>query len=230
MAAMCFSATGSFTVAGLLVGIGAASVSSNASVPHRMYAAVPLIFAAQQAAEGVVWLTIDQLAYARLLGLAVTAFLAVAFVLWPVWLPLSLLRIERSAPRRRGLAVLLVIGAAVAVASTVLLLRWQPVAQIAGHSIRYAYPGEPFGWPAGVGLAIYAVPTVLPFFLSSASLTRSTGILLLVSLIVAALVQRDTLTSVWCFFAAVLSTLVLATVLMEQRQPVVAAASGRGTP
>jgi hypothetical protein len=230
MAAMCFSATGSFTVAGLLVGVGAASLSSSASGPHRMYAAVPLIFAAQQAAEGVVWLTIDQLAYARLLSLAVAAFLAVALVLWPVWLPLSLLRIERSAPRRRGLAALVVIGSAVAVASTVLLLRWQPVAQIAGHSIRYAYEGEPFGLPAGISLVIYAMPTVLPFFFSSASLARSTGTMLLVSLIVAALVQRETLTSVWCFFAAVLSTLVLATVLMEQRQPAAAAASGRGTP
>jgi hypothetical protein len=70
---------------------------------------------------------------------------------------------------------------------------------------------------------------VLPFFISSASLTRSTGSMLLVSLVVTALVQREVLTSVWCCFAAVLSTLALATVLMDQqRQP--AAASGRGTP
>src|SRR5437870_4913753 len=100
---MCFSAAGSFTLSGVLAAIGVASVTRSVHSPARMLAAVPLLFAAQQAAEGVVWLTTDS-AHPSTLGanhsLAVYAFLAFALIVWPVWSPLSLRRIERSGPRR----------------------------------------------------------------------------------------------------------------------------------
>ena len=55
-----------------------------------MFASIPLVFAAQQATEGVVWLTIDGSAHATVHRLAVFAFLGLALVVWPIWLPLSL--------------------------------------------------------------------------------------------------------------------------------------------
>ena len=42
---MCFSATGSFAISGVLTAVGAVSVARNSSKPHRMFAAIPLIFA-----------------------------------------------------------------------------------------------------------------------------------------------------------------------------------------
>lgn len=103
---MCFSAAGSFALSGVLAGVGAASVSRNTSRRHVMFAAIPLVFAAQQAAEGVVWLTIEGSAHPVLHRLAVIAFLGFALIVWPIWLPSSLQLIERRLERRRVLTAL----------------------------------------------------------------------------------------------------------------------------
>ena len=73
---MCFSATGSFALSGVLAGIGTVSVARNASKQTAMFASIPLIFAAQQAAEGIVWLTISGGAHAVAQRLSASAFLA----------------------------------------------------------------------------------------------------------------------------------------------------------
>lgn len=219
---MCFSATGSFAISGVLSGIGVASVARNRSKAHRMFAAVPLMFAAQQAAEGTVWLTMNG-EHPLLHQVAVSIFLGVAFVIWPTWLPLSLRRFERSPARRRMLGALFWAGAAVAVYASLSMARFHPVARIAGHSIRY--DGMTGGQVAHRGwyLAAYALPTVAPFFVSSLRMAKTIGIMLIVSLAASALVERDALTSVWCFFAAILSGLILVALQREQRVTGVAA-------
>lgn len=213
---MCFSATGSFAAAALLTGIGANSLKKNRLPSLRMFAAIPLLFAVQQAAEGVVWLTMNRVDESGPQSMAATAFLGIALVIWPAWLPLSLLRMEGQGTRRRALAALCVMGAVVSAYASILLVRWHPIAQVAGHSIRYVYSAGPWALPPGSYLAAYAVPIVIPFFVSSASLARVIGVALIGSLIAAAIVQHDVLTSVWCFFAALLSSLVLVAVLREQ--------------
>jgi hypothetical protein len=214
---MCFSAAGSFAAASLLTGIGTMSLRKNKSPPLRMFAAIPLLFAAQQAAEGIVWMTMNRPSEAGLQGLAVIAFLGFALLVWPIWLPLSLIRMEGQQIRRRVLAGLCMAGIVVAAYATFLLVRWHPFAQVAGHSIRYVYSSGPLALPAGLYLGGYVIPTVVPFFISSASLSRVTGLALIVSLIAATVVERDALTSVWCLFAALLSGLVLMAVMHEQR-------------
>src|ERR1035437_10782384 len=49
---MCFSAAGSFGMSGVLAVVGTTSLARSAGRPQHMFAAVPFIFAAQQAAEG----------------------------------------------------------------------------------------------------------------------------------------------------------------------------------
>src|SRR5579871_7068847 len=103
---MCFSATGSFGVASVIAGIGAVALTQDKPPSHRMLAAVPLLFAAQQVAEGVVWMTIHQPDDAGLQRIAVALFLGFALVGWPIWVPLSLFLAERNRRRKRILAVL----------------------------------------------------------------------------------------------------------------------------
>jgi hypothetical protein len=213
---MCFSATGSLAISGVLTAVGATAIVRNSSKPHRMFAAIPLIFAAQQAAEGTVWLTMDG-GHATLHRLAVGIFLGVALVVWPTWLPFALRLVERNPARRRALGVLCWLGAAVGVYASVFLARFQPVAQVAGHSIRYDYATSGDSGSHLFYLLAYAAPTVVPFFVSTISLARTIGIMLVVSLVASAAVQRDALTSVWCFFAAILSGLILVAVAREQR-------------
>ena len=183
-----------------------------------MFAAIPLIFAAQQAAEGTVWLTMSG-GHATLHRLAVGIFLGVALVVWPTWLPFALWLVERNPARRRALGALFWVGAAVAVYASVFLMRFRPVANIVGHSIRYDYTSSGDGPSLLLYLLAYAVPTVAPFFVSTVSLARTIGIMLVVSLVASVAVQRDALTSVWCFFAAMLSGLILVAVESEQSVP-----------
>jgi len=212
---MCFSATGSFAISGILTAVGATSMARNSSRPHRMFAAIPLLFAAQQAAEGAVWLTMDG-GYPKLNRLAVDIFLAIALVIWPTWLSFSLKLVERNPARRRMLGALFWIGSAVAIYAGGFLARFGPVAQIAGHSIRYDYTASTDGSTALFYLLVYAIPTVVPFFVSTVRGARTIGVMLVVSLIASIVVQRDALTSVWCFFAAILSGMIFVAIAREQ--------------
>jgi len=212
---VCFSASVSFGLSATLATIGAVSLARNSSKPQRLFAAIPLVFAAQQAAEGMVWLTIDG-SHATLNWLAVRAFLGVALMVWPIWAPLALMLVEQNPVRRRALAALTWAGGAVALCALVLLARFGPVPHVAGHSIRYDYERSNDAASHLFYLFAYVVPTVAPWFVSTRSQSRPLGILLLISLLSSAIVQRDALTSVWCFFAAVLSSLIL---LVVERHP-----------
>ena len=130
---MCFSATASFAASGALT----VSLVSAVRIKRRsllMLALMPLLFAIQQAAEGLVWLTVASKQHTPLHHFGVYAFLAVALVVWPIWLPVSLLLAEQQPRRRRGLVLLVYAGVAVAVFAGWLLLSWDPVARVGGSS------------------------------------------------------------------------------------------------
>ena len=213
---MCFSATGSFLASGVLGAIGVAATRRNTSKAHRMFAAIPLLFAVQQAAEGVVWLTLGGYAGLELQQPAVMVFLGFALVVWPTWVPLSLWSIERLEARRRLLRFFVAAGVGVSLIAAVLLVRWGPVPQVVQHSIRYVDTADVISFSPLFMLAVYAIPTVAAFFFASVSLARLTGLALFFSLLLAIVIERDALTSVWCFFAAVLSGLVMLAVAREQ--------------
>lgn len=182
-----------------------------------MLAATPLLFAMQQAAEGVVWLTFspsDQLEAHRL---AVAVFLGVAMVAWPLWISIALRSVERSPSRRVMLTMLACLGAVVSATSTVMLMRWPPVPVIVGHSIQYD-SGLVMSGTLGVLLLVgYVLPTIGPFFVSTIQTSQMIGATLVASLVLTILVERDALTSVWCFFAAILSLQIQNALKQERR-------------
>jgi hypothetical protein len=209
---MCFSAGASFTAAGVLAVIGAASVASSDDRTGHLFAAIPLGFAAQQAAEGLVWLTVDAPAHRTIHHIAVFAFLAFALVIWPTWVPLSLRRAERDGDRRRWLTWLMAIGVLVSLGAVMLLIHWQPRAFIDDDSVHYAFGGATGALVHALLLSAYALPTLVPFFIATIDLSKVFGIALALSMAAAAAIKYEALTSVWCFFAAALSVLVLMSV------------------
>jgi len=214
---MCFSATASLSLSAVLAGFGATSIARSSSTQYRIFAATPFVFAAQQAAEGVVWLTMDDPTHAMANRLGVAAFLGLALVIWPIWLPAALRAGERDPVRRRILTGMLIFGTLVSISALVLLTHSRPVAVIAGHSLRYDRSGSSTALFDILVLLSYFIPTVAPLFVSTVKLGRVIGATLVVSMITAALIQIDTLTSVWCFFAAIVSSLVIIAVRQEQR-------------
>lgn len=209
---MCFSATASFTMAGVLTVIGGMSIASISDESQLAFAAIPLGFAAQQATEGLVWHGLTTPAEHTVLRVAVFAFLTFALVIWPVWVPLALRAREPNAARRRWLGWLSLFGVAVAIVAAVLLVHWEPHARVDAHSVRYSFGGETSTAVHVLLIIGYVIPTLVPFFVSSAELSHVLGAALIIAMAITIVVRREALTSVWCFLAAGLSVLVLVTV------------------
>jgi hypothetical protein len=214
---MCFSATGSFGAAALLAGIGTFSLAQDKLPSHRMLAAVPLLFAVQQVAEGVVWMTIDHPTLRWVQVLAVAVFLAFALIIWPTWVPLSLLLAETHPRRRKVLRVLAGVGFFVALGAGAILIHGGPTAHIEGHRMAYTYAEIGSSRVTSVYLPLYVIPAVFPFFVSTLQKARLLGGVLAVALVATFLIERETLTSVWCFFGALLSGVIVLAVAAEHR-------------
>ena len=214
---MCFSAAGSFGVATVIAGIGAVALAQRKAPSHRMLALVPLMFAAQQVAEGTVWMTIGHADQAWLQRLSVALFLGFALVAWPMWVPISLWMAERNPGRRRALSVLSWIGVGVSSYAAVLLLQGRPTAHVAGHSIVYSYAERGPALVLALYLPAYVLPAVVPFFFSTISRAKLMGTVLALSLVATFIVQRQALASVWCFFAAILSVLIVLSIGKDHR-------------
>lgn len=199
------------------MGVGAASLTRNSSPAHRLFATIPFVFAAQQAAEGIVWLTMGVPSHAMLNRLAVSTFMTCALVVWPTWVPRSLQRMERSRARRRVLTTLCWFSVVVSAFAALLLTRSQAEAHIIGHSISYSYPGTDSATLHFLMVLAYVVAVIVPLFVSTAAQARTLGVALVLSVVVTFVIQREALTSVWCFCAAILSGLILLAVDQENR-------------
>src|SRR5262245_30474127 len=98
---MCLSAEASFGVGVVLVPAGVYCISA-ALRKHPAYlplGAVPLFFAVQQFAEGLVWIGIDQ-GNAELVRVNALLFLFFALAFWPIWVPFCAMIAEQQAWRK----------------------------------------------------------------------------------------------------------------------------------
>jgi MFS family permease len=214
---MCFSATGSFSVAAVLAGVGAVSVAQKKLDTHHILAATPLLFAAQQVAEGMVWRTINDPDQATLHLAAVAVFLGFALVVYPTWSPLSLFVAERNPRRRKILGALLAFGIFGSIYAAAMLIQHRPVARIANHSITYSYHEAGSSLVLALYLPGYVLATVVPFFVSTMNKAKVMGGVLVVGLVATFLIKRQELTSVWCFFAAVMSGVIVLSIAAEHK-------------
>lgn len=201
---MCFSAAASFT-SGVAVGIvGVATLAKVRHAREILLASLPLLFGLHQLQEGMVWLWQD----GRLTP-ALGRFFAWLYVLYaeaflPVLCPLSLWLAEPVRIRRRLLLALTVVGAAVTVFALATLAGSSFQVVVVHHSIEYHDPLIGPWWFA----ALYGFTTCTPPFLSSYRWMIAFGVLILVSLLLAALLKALAFTSVWCAFAALVSGLI----------------------
>ncbi len=214
---MCFSATASFSVGAAIAGTGILAVAQEKPPSHRMLAAMPLMFAAQQIAEGFVWLTIGRPGDRAENLVAVSVFLAIALVIWPLWVPVSLLMAEKNPGRRRLLTLLCCAGFGLAVYTTQMLLGGRPGVHLAGHRLAYDYTQSGPALASALSLPAYAIPSVLPFFASTISRAKTIGVVLAVALVATYLLERRAFASVWCFFAAIISAIIVVGIRQDQR-------------
>jgi len=67
-------------------------------------------------------------------------------------------------------------------------------------------------------------PTVVPFFVSTMKHAKVMGAILAFGLVATFVIRRQALTSVWCFFAAVLSGVIALSIAAEHKLEHLAAA------
>lgn len=198
---MCFSASASFVSGAAVLALGTATLSLVPDRRELLFASLPVAFGVHQILEGVVWLQVERAGATSMPDAALVAWLAFAWLLLPVWVPVSVWLFEPEPERRRwmlGLAVLgglvglFLFGTAVDASSTVTINQ---------HHLEYRLPLHP-GW---LFAAPYVVVTCVPLLIASHRFVVRFGIAVTVSMALTALTASRQFSSVWCFFAALLS-------------------------
>jgi len=197
---MCFSAEASFVASGTLAATSVAIArlpKEKAGVPLSLF---PAIFAAHQFIEGVIWLNHDGVLPDTYEAAAVYAYALIAYVLWPILVPLSAYLLERDKRRRGIMLVCQAVGLGVGLSLLVAFVRDGVVVTADCCSLSY-YVNAPF-----MLTAPYLVAVAVPFLASSRKSLVLFGAGVAASC-AAALIATSAATfpSVWCFFAALLS-------------------------
>lgn len=224
---MCFSAEASFTVAAACAGAGAFAVVKCPAPKYLLLACLPLSFALQQAAEGVVWLQVGQSQIGFVTGVFPAIFVFYATVFWPTYVPLAIRAESHGTERRRTLDVLIGIGLIISFAFLLKLVGSDTFAHAENYHIRYtaqthelkhglAY--KPVITQRDWILVPYVGVTMLSLFLSTLRPVRLFGALVMLALISVLLLDRTVLVSMWCFFAATGSVLIAFAILQARRE------------
>jgi hypothetical protein len=200
---MCFSSEASFTGGVIISAIGIITVRKVHKPSQIIFASIPLFFGFQQIMEGVLWLTLPLSEYIGIQKISAYTFLIMAQVIWPVMIPLSLLLMEESARKKKILFGLLVAGGILSLYYSYCLLNFNVRPRISGYHIQYSsdFPES----LALVAFIFYLTATITPLFVSGIKRTHLLGILMTLSCLVTAMFFTQYLTSVWCFFAALIS-------------------------
>jgi hypothetical protein len=207
---MCFSATASFTTSGVLFITGVASLSKVGNRSQVMLASTPLLFGVQQLSEGLLWLNLadgDSYSHEHILTYFFVIF---GQLVWPIWVPLANLKLEKQYARRKILAITVGLGSIISSYLAYQMLTNPVRAEIREHHIKYVfdYSGslvENFN-------LTYLIPTVFSHFVSSIKKIQILGGFTLLAFLISKIYFTNYIFSVWCFFAAILSAWIFFTI------------------
>lgn len=220
---MCFSATSSFVAAVVTGAAGFIALTRYQKREDAALAATPLIFAAQQAIEGMLWLNLPDPPQSGAAPFLTIAFLLFAKALWPAYAPAAAFLCEPDPHRRTFIGALAVVGLGVGLYFTWSVLAYGQVASIVGgHHIAYS-GGPPVPLTISIG---YFLATVVAPALSSHWPVRLFAGTVAASSIVTYYLFWEAFSSVWCYFAAAASAVIVLH-FERERQMREAAVTGR---
>ena len=211
---MCFSATASFGAGVVLSIIGIASIKKIQHPSQILFASIPLLFAVQQIAEGVLWVTLPNPANTLLSQVMTYVFLFFAQFFWPLWVPIAILMLEKESKRKRFQKILVGMGMIVALYFAYCLISYPVHAKIVGYHVTYKveYPNL-LGRYGGI---FYLIATVVPPFFSHIKRMWMFGTTMFISYLITAIFYDHYVVSVWCFFASIISISIYA-IMIEIR-------------
>lgn len=202
MKIICFSATASFTAGAILLAVGTIAVH-RAQKSDFAYAAIPLLFGIQQIIEGTLWLAlVERLSSQQCLTVG---YLGFANILWPIYAPFAIWLMEPNAAHRKRLLLPLFAGIVTATFFSNAIATHPISANILQSHISYRLPHD----NEEIMFAFYATATCLAPLLSSYKSVRLLGSVIIVSMIFAYYFYTIWFASVWCYFAALISMIIL---------------------
>ena len=201
---MCFSASANFVGSAILGAIGVATLTE---VKHRrelLFAAMPLLFALHQFTEGFIWLGLDHKLPPIVAHDAAAAYVLYAQGLLPFLLPLSILLIEPTRDRRRGMLGFSILGGGL-----MLYLLWGLIAyplQVSAGDNGIVYLNRIT--TTTLVAILYVMATCGALFFSGFRDLVLLAWLNFVGLLIVMVVRRYEFTSLWCAYAAVVSVVI----------------------
>ena len=213
---MCFSAGASFAGGVVISAIGIATIIKVHKPSQIVFASIPLFFGFQQFVEGCLWFVIQHPEYSQYQSLFTNTFLIMAQVFWPFMIPLAVLCMETNKKKKGILWILLSLGISLSVFYIYCLLTYHVSPQISGYHIHYVENSPKT--LTFIAFLLYLITSITPLFISSIKRTHLLGILMSLSCLVTIIFFTQYLTSVWCFFAALISAVIFWILLVSKRK------------
>lgn len=208
---MCFSATASFTASLSLSVLGIATLKQTTSKKQLFLATFPLLFATQQFFEGMVWLNLEEQS-SPLYFIGIYVFLVFATGFWLIFCPISVYLLEDQPFRQKTILGITVIGIILGIYLVSCVVRQDVMATNSLGNLFYnlnlLYDFK-VAFFYDICKYLYLLVISVPFLISSQRFLALFGVLIILSFILADRFYQATFISVWCFFAAVISSVLL---------------------
>lgn len=204
---MCFSAGMSFGASAVILVIGIISIKKARTFPQRMFALIPLFFSIQQFVEGLLWLVLANPEYDYWQPILTNLYLSFAWIIWPAFIPFSMGLLEADPSRKKLFHLFAGIGLFVSVSFIHILISHNANAFINEYHIDYTFdyvPSHPLFFTG-----LYLVATVISLLVSSTKKMWLFGIVNLASYLFTKIFFHGHVVSIWCFFGALSSIIVL---------------------
>lgn len=211
---MCFSAQASFGSALFLTGMGVAALSQTRTKREWLLGSIPLLFALQQTMEGIIWTTHTN-PNSWWFTTAPYLFLMIACS-WPTIIPIAVWLMEKNSKRARDMHLFIGMGIIYTVVGYIGLALFDVQAHVTQH-IAYQID-SPEHTPYTFLQFWYLITITIPPCISTTRHMRLFGIGALFSFIGSYAWQTFHVASIWCFFAALMSSLIVFVLYMNKRK------------
>ena len=197
---MCLSAEVDLIAGAIICGIGVHAVKRSSGSGEKLLASIPLVLGVHQLVESVVWWGLEGRFSETVWRFAAWWYLAIAFGVLPVLVPIAVGALE-PVSRRRTTAVFVAIGVAVSSVLMYAVIRGPVEATIEGLHLSYSVDL----WHGQLIVLLYVVATCGSLLVSTHRHVQWFGIVNLVGVAVLAWVDQNAFISLWCAWAAVTS-------------------------
>ncbi len=199
---MCFSPVGDISGGVVVTAIGIDACRHLKGRPENLaIAGLPLLLGLHQVDEAFVWWGLQGHVPAQVGRVAMWAYLVFALVVLPMLVPALLAVFEHSRARRWRYVPFEVLGVFVSAVLLEAMLVGHPSARLGAYHLVYS-----IGLQHGVAyIGLYIVATCGPLLASGRRVLVWFGLANLAAVVVLALLCASGFTSLWCFYAALVS-------------------------